>query len=181
MARLWYPTRQDVEDLEYTLAAQLFDEFDSSLPAFSLLGGDRTGGALLDAALALPRQTFHGRPLYRTLYDKAGVLLRSMIKNHPFVDGNKRIGLSTTALFLFMNEHLFIASDEEMVQFALEVARIEPDMDWRDVADWIRSRTIPIFDASRGLQQVADAFATPEEVLQRVMNRWVDILWYALE
>ena len=96
MARLWYPTRQDVEEQAYALAAELFDEYDSSLPAFALFGGEREGGALLDSALALPRQTYGTRPLYRTICDKAGALLRSLIKNHPLVDGNKRVGMATT-------------------------------------------------------------------------------------
>jgi len=86
LPRLWYPTRPDVEGLAYELADEMFGGYDSSLPAFALFGGEREGGALLDSALALPRQTFSARPLYRTIYDKAGVLLRSLIKNHSLVD-----------------------------------------------------------------------------------------------
>ena len=103
MARLWYPQREDVEEQAYALAEELFSDFDSSLPAFSLFGGEREGGALLDSALALPRQTFGGRPLYRSIYDKSGVLLRSLIKNHSLVDGNKRMAMATTALFLLFS------------------------------------------------------------------------------
>ncbi len=180
MARLWYPTRQDVEEQAHALAAELFDEYDSSLPAFALLGGEREGGGFLDSVLALPRQTLGGRLVYRTVYDKAGVLLRSMIKNHPFIDGNKRIAVATCALFLLMNQYLLIASAEEMVEFALRVAASEPDMDWQEVARWIRSHTIPIFDAATGLRQVKEAIGSPEEVLQRVMDRWLDIFRYVL-
>lgn len=181
MARLWYPTRQDVEELAYELAAELFGEYDSSLPAFTLFGGEREGGALLESALGLPRQTFGGRPLYRTVYDKAGVLLRSLIKNHPLIDGNKRLALATVALFLLMNGHLFLAPTKEMVEFAVEVAQSEPDMDWREISKWIRSRTIPIHDVRAGLHQVKEAFADNAEVLERVMDRWVEIASFIAE
>jgi death-on-curing protein len=175
VARLWYPTRQDVEELAYELAAELFGEYESSLPAFTLFGGEREGGALLESALGLPRQTFGGRPLYRTVYDKAAVLLRSLIKNHPLIDGNKRLALATVALFLLMNGYLFLAPTKEMVEFAVEVARSEPDMDWREISKWIRSRTIPIHDVGAGLRQVREAFADDAEMLERVMDRWADI------
>ncbi len=175
MARLWYPGREDIEELAYGLAAELFEEYDSSLPAFALYGGGRAGGALLDSALALPRQTFGGRLLYRTVYDKAAVLLRSLIKNHPLVDGNKRLGVAATALFLFMNGYLLLASSQEMVDYALEVARSEPDIDWRDISRWIRSHAIPIQDPRAGLKRVRERFADEGEVLERVMERWVEI------
>ena len=175
MARLWYPTRQDIEELAYELAAELFKEYDSSLPAFTLFGGEREGGALLESALGLPRQTFGGRPLYRTVYDKAAVLLRSLIKNHPLLDGNKRLALGTVALFLLMNDYLLLAPTKELVEFALNVARSEPDMDWREISKWIRSRTIPIHDARSALRELRARFADEPEVLGRVMARWSEI------
>lgn len=181
MARLWYPARPDVEELAYRLAAELFDEYDSSLPAFVLYGGEREGGALLESALALPRQTFGGRPLYRTVYDKAAVLLRSLIKNHPLLDGNKRLALATVAVFLLMNGHLFIAPTKEMVEFAVNVARSEPDMDWRAISPWIRSRTIPIRDLHAGLREVRARFADDPEVLERVTVRWAEIARFIAE
>jgi len=181
LPRLWYPTRQDVEVLAYELAAELFDEYDSSLPAFALFGGERGGGALLESALGLPRQTFGGRPLYRTVYDKAAVLLRSLIKNHPLIDGNKRLALGTVALFLLMNGHLLIAPTKDMVEFALEVARSEPDMGWRDISPWIRSHTIPIRGVPAGLHQVRAALADDPELLERVMDRWTEIARFVAE
>jgi len=47
---------------------------------------------MLESALAQPRQTFSGIDLYPTLVEKAAALGFSLIKNHPFVDGNKRVG-----------------------------------------------------------------------------------------
>lgn len=176
MPRLWYPNREDVEQLAHELAAEMFSEYDSSLPAFALFGGERGGGALLDSALALPRQTFGGRSLYPRIHHKAGVLLRSLIKNHPLVDGNKRMAMATTALFLFMNGHVLLPSSNKMVRFALEVAGSEPDMDWRDVAKWVRQNTIPMGANKRqAIRLVRQNLEDSEEIIERLMDRWIDI------
>ena len=60
---------------------------------------EQSGGAtgirdlgLLDSALAQPRATFDGRDLHPTLLDKAAALCALLVRNHPFVDGNKRVG-----------------------------------------------------------------------------------------
>lgn len=57
----------------------------------------------LDSALQRPKQTFNGLDLYPTLTDKATVLLYSMVMNHPFENGNKRIASVTMLMFLFLN------------------------------------------------------------------------------
>ena len=182
MPRLWYPNREAVKRLAYELAAELFSDYDSALPAFALFGGEHGGGALLDSALALPRQTFGGRPLYPRIPHKAGVLLRSLIKNHPLVDGNKRMAMATTAVFLLMNGHILLPSSEEMVRFALEVAQSEPDMDWRDVATWVRQNTIPMGgDMKQAIRLVRQRFEDPDEIVERLMERWIDIARFMLE
>jgi prophage maintenance system killer protein len=110
------------------------------------------------------------------VYDKAGVLLRSLIKNHPLVDGNKRMALATTALFLLMNGKLLLSSSDEMVRFGLEVAKSEPDMDWRDVADWVRRNTIPVTGNRRqAIKLVRQKFDDPDEIIERLTDRWVEI------
>ena len=57
----------------------------------------------LESALAQPRATFGGDDLYVTLAEKAGALGYSLILNHPFVDGNKRIGHAALEVFLVLN------------------------------------------------------------------------------
>jgi len=54
---------------------------------------------MLSSALGIVRQ-----PYYRTLYDKAGALLRSLIKNHPYRDGNKRMGMALTTVLISVGE-----------------------------------------------------------------------------
>lgn len=129
----------------------MFTDYDSPMPPFEFSGGERHGVGLLESALALPRQTFDGKYLYRTWHDKAGVLLRSLIKNHPLVDGNKRIALATTFVFLLMNGRFLFALNDDMVKFALSVAASEPDTSWRTVARWIRARAHDVSSLQRVL------------------------------
>ena len=71
---------------------------------------DETGGShgvrdlgLLESAVARVGQTFGGRDLYPTLTLKAAALLSGLLKNHPFIDGNKRTALTACGVFLELN------------------------------------------------------------------------------
>ena len=136
--RLWYPDRFDVQVIADRLAARLFPGYEP-LSGVSYFHPLTQENPLLESALGLPKQ-----PYYRTTIDKAGALLRSIIKNHPLIDGNKRLGTAVTFVFLLFNGYLFAPPPAEMVRFAVELAASEPDMDWRDVAAWIRRHTVPI-------------------------------------
>lgn len=59
--------------------------------------------ALLESAIAQPRMTFGGEDLYPTIVEKASALGFSLIMNHPFVDGNKRVSHATMETFLILN------------------------------------------------------------------------------
>jgi death-on-curing protein len=90
---------------------------------------DRYGGALgirdaklLDSALAMPRATFDGEFLHATIFEKAAAYLFHLVKNHPFVDGNKRLGLATALVFLRLNGIHIRATDDELVELVLGVA-----------------------------------------------------------
>lgn len=100
-------------------------------------GGVRDRGAA-EAAVARPRQTFGGEDLYRDLADKAGALLHSLIQNHPFVDGNKRVGAMAMELFLLVNGHELVVGDREFEELVLSVARGE--LGAEAIAIWIRQR-----------------------------------------
>jgi death on curing protein len=68
---------------------------------------------LLDSACHRPRSGFFGREAYPTLAGKAGALMHSLASNHALVDGNKRLALLATAVFLQINGyHLDLADDE---------------------------------------------------------------------
>jgi death-on-curing protein len=168
--RLWYPDRFDVEVIADRLAARLFPGYEP-LSAVSYFRSLSQENPLLESALALPRQ-----PYYRTTIDKAGALLRSIVKNHPLVDGNKRLGTAVTFVFLLFNGYLFAPPTTEMVRFALELAASEPDMSWRDVAAWIRRHTVPPPGGAawRRFEAQADP-AVARDMLSRV-SPWLDEL-----
>lgn len=77
---------------------------------------------LLESALNAPFQTFAGIELYPTIIDKAAHLGYSLIKNHAFVDGNKRIGTHAMLVFLMLNGIEVAYEDEELIQLILGVA-----------------------------------------------------------
>jgi death on curing protein len=76
----------------------------------------------LESALAQPRMTFDGQDLYPTLVEKAAALGFSLIKNHPFVDGNKRTAHAAMEIFLVLNGYQIVATVEEQEDIILKVA-----------------------------------------------------------
>lgn len=91
---------------------------------FGGLGGIRDEG-LLDSALARPQQLFHYENPGPT--EMAAAYAEGIVKNHPFLDGNKRSGFMAAALFLETNGFNFIAPEEEAVVFTLALAAGELD------------------------------------------------------
>ena len=90
---------------------------------------EQSGGAtgirdlgLLDSALAQPRATFDDRDLHPTVLDKAAALCASLVQNHPFVDGNKRVGHAAMATFLVLNGVDVTASIDEQEKLILSLA-----------------------------------------------------------
>ena len=81
----------------------------------------------LESALAQPQMTFGGEELYPTLVDKASVLGYALIKNHPFLDGNKRTGHAAMEVFLVLNGHEIRAAVDEQEQVVFQVAASELD------------------------------------------------------
>ncbi len=95
---------------------------------------------LLDSALKSPFQTFGGRELYPDIFDKASQLCYSLVENHPFADGNKRIGVHLTLLFLKLNNVSISYSQAELIDFGLRIA--SGKMDKGEIKDWLlRHRT----------------------------------------
>ena len=76
----------------------------------------------LESAIAQPRATFEGRDLHPLLADQAAALCFSLILNHPFLDGNKRVGHAAMETFLLLNGHEVRASVEESERLILDVA-----------------------------------------------------------
>lgn len=104
----------------------------------------QSGGAMgisnlngLESALAQPYMTFGERDLYPTVVEKAAALGFSLIGNHPFLDGNKRIGHAAMEVFLMLNGFEIQASVDEQEELILQVA--SGNMDREAFTEWLRA------------------------------------------
>jgi death-on-curing protein len=77
---------------------------------------------LLESALARPQATVFGSDAYPSLHLKAAALLHSLARNHPLVDGNKRLAWAATAVFLGINGHRVVTGQDDVVDLVLAVA-----------------------------------------------------------
>ena len=90
----------------------------------------------LESALAQPRATFGGKELYPTIIEKAATLGFSLVMNHAFVDGNKRIGHYAMETFLVLNGYELDISVDEQESIVLQLASGKLSRD--AFTDWIR-------------------------------------------
>ena len=111
------------------------------------LMAEATGGSvgvrdegLLDSAIEGAFATFDGVELYPSKEEKAAKLGYSLISNHAFVDGNKRIGVYVMLSFLELNGIHIEAADEDVVSLGLGVA--DGSMEQKDILDWIHKHKI---------------------------------------
>jgi len=95
---------------------------------------------LLDSALNAPFQTFSGIKLYPSVLEKASRLGYGLIKNHPFADGNKRIGTHAMLVFLMLNGIEISYQDEELIQLVLGTA--SGTYDAGQILIWLRKHII---------------------------------------
>lgn len=91
---------------------------------------------LLDSAVNTPFQTFSGQDLYPTVLEKAVRLGFGLIRNHPFIDGNKRIGTHAMLVFLNLNSITLSYEDDELISTILSVASGAMDAD--GLLKWIQ-------------------------------------------
>jgi len=101
-------------------------------------GGSRVirNTGLVDSAVARPQATFGGKDLYPDIFSKAACLGHSLIRNHPFVDGNKRTGYMSMRLFLNINGYDIKAPEDEKYKLVIEIA--EKKRDERSIAEWLK-------------------------------------------
>ena len=102
----------------------------------------QSGGAIgirdlgaLESAVAQPRMSFAGRELYTDIIDKAAALGFSLIQNHPFIDGNKRVGHASMEIFLVLNGLQIDASVDEQERIIIGVASSTVSRD--SFRDWL--------------------------------------------
>ena len=103
---------------------------------------EQTGGSdgirdegLLDSAMAAPFQSFDNADAYPALQQKAARLCFGLVKNHPFIDGNKRIGAHAMLVFLAVNGVELTYTQTELSDIILQVAASEKE--YPDLLDWL--------------------------------------------
>ena len=113
---------------------------------------ERTGGSTgvrdlnaLQSAVAQPRMTFEGQELYPDLETKATALCFSLVMDHPFVDGNKRVGHAAMETFLVLNGFELDAAIEESERTLLALAAGE--LSREQLSAWVRRHTRPLTKA----------------------------------
>jgi death-on-curing protein len=107
---------------------------------------DRYGGshglrdrAALESAVNMPKATFGGEYLHRDLFSMAAAYLFHLALNHPFVDGNKRIGTYAALAFLEINDVEVVADPDALADFVLSVAKGERTKP--EIAEYLRKHS----------------------------------------
>lgn len=107
---------------------------------------DESGGShglrdlgLLESAVERPKASFGGQDLYPNIFLKAGALIHGLLRNHPFVDGNKRTSMFSAMTFLEINGYQFDARQKEVVNFALKVENEKLEVE--EIAKWLKMHT----------------------------------------
>ena len=98
--------------------------------------------ALLESAFNRPFATFDGIDLYATVIDKAAAIAESIIKKHPFHDGNKRIGYIILRAILRKNKIDISASEDEKYDFIIDIA--EGKIDFDAIVEWLKNNTVSL-------------------------------------
>ena len=96
---------------------------------------------LLESALEGAFATFEGKELYPTKEEKAARIGASLVSNHAFLDGNKRIGMYVMLTFLEVNGIRVECTDEEIVRAGLSLA--DGSMGYGKLLAWVRKHAVP--------------------------------------
>jgi len=123
--------------IAYLSLEQVLELHDIQIRRFGGADGLRDRGAL-QSAVARPQMTFGGEDLYDDVADKAAALMHSLVMNHPFVDGNKRVGAHACIVFLIANDFEPLFSPSELTDITLEVAQGQVSAE--ALAIWLRQR-----------------------------------------
>lgn len=125
----------------YLFWEQVLAIHEALVQRFGGLATLRDPGAL-QSAVARPAASFAGEDLYPDLPSKAAALFHSLVMNHPFGDGNKRVGVAAAELLIEANDHRLMADDGEFEGVTMATARGE--MSAEALAIWFRQRTVRI-------------------------------------
>ncbi len=123
--------------IHYLSVAQLEELHALQIKNYEGGSGLRDRGAL-GSASARPAMTFGGEDLYPDIASKAAALMHSLVMNHPFVDGNERVGAYAAVLFMKFKGYELVMTSKELEEVTLAVAR--GGMEVEPLAIWFRQR-----------------------------------------
>jgi death on curing protein len=92
---------------------------------------------LIESAISRPFITYDGRDLYPSIIEKIAVIAHSLIGNHGFIDGNKRIGVAVLLILIKMNNISISYTQQELIDLGLKTA--EGIMKEKDILNWIET------------------------------------------
>ncbi|MEP1094916.1 MAG: type II toxin-antitoxin system death-on-curing family toxin, partial [Cyclobacteriaceae bacterium] len=95
--------------------------------------------ALLESALNRPFQTFDGNQLYPTAVDKAAAIMESIVRNHPFVDGNKRTGYVLGRLLLMEDQLDISAEQDQKYEFVIGIST--GNLNFEQIREWLEKNS----------------------------------------
>jgi death-on-curing protein len=98
--------------------------------------------SLLDSALNRAFSTFDGKLLYKSVTDRASVLLESLVKNHAFLDGNKRIAYFVYRAYLLSNGFDIEATQDEKYELVISVA--ESKIELKELINWTNTHIVEL-------------------------------------
>lgn len=127
--------------MKYLTSEQVLAIHDQLIKRFGGLFGIRDI-PLLESAVARPQSSFDGEDLYPTIFDKAAALLHSLLKNHAFIDGNKRTALASAGIFLKLNGYQLQNKHKEELEFALQVEN--ENLNFEEISDWLEQNSVKI-------------------------------------
>lgn len=128
----------NTQKIRYLNIARVLFIHDQMVKRFGGSLGIRDLG-LIESAVARPQASFGDQDLYISIFDKAAALLQSLLKNHAFVDGNKRTALTSAGLFLKMNNFHLVNYHLEEVEFAVRVDN--GNLSIEEISKWLKEHT----------------------------------------
>lgn len=137
-----YLSTELMEHMCHRLAVTFFAHYQEPIPPF-----DDHNPELLDSSINLPKATFGRIELYPNISTKAAVLFYSIIKNHPFKNGNKRLGTAALLVFLYLNGYWIIDSKKSIYKQAVKAAAsnsLDREKVLKNLEVWLRNHLIKV-------------------------------------
>ncbi|MBU1000538.1 type II toxin-antitoxin system death-on-curing family toxin [Patescibacteria group bacterium] len=125
----------------FLTTSQVLFIHDQMIKRFNGSPGIRDIG-LIKSVIARPQATFENKYLYVSIFDKAASLLQSLLKNHPFIDGNKRTALTSAGLFLWKNEYKLVNHYKEEVKFTVRAS--SKNLTVEQISKWLKIHSVKI-------------------------------------